>query len=321
MKEEKTYRQEAVVPDRGLPFKLFRFEGADGKYIREAHQHCSVEIFAVREGKADAYLGDKKYVLSAGEFMIINSNEVHSIHTSGRNEAIVLQIPMEKQIMRLSGEKREEDEKLFALLEKMYRQQIRKEYGYELLMQSIFYQLKYLLITVYQVPDERKEHCTENRKMGHLGKITGYLQEHYAEEISLETLAATFGYCPTYLSKMFRRYGRINYKDYLRSIRFEHALRELEETDLTIGEIALKNGFPNSQAFPDCSGRNTVFCRQSTREDNKFRTKFLNQGFCTEFIYSFNISSSRTAAGSRAWGRAPVCRPAYRTSARIWTGD
>ena len=175
MKEEKTYRQEAVVPDRGLPFKLFRFEGADGKYIREAHQHCSVEIFAVREGKADVYLGDKKYVLSAGEFMIINSNEVHSIHTSGRNEAIVLQIPMEKQIMRLSGEKREEDEKLFALLEKMYRQQIRKEYGYELLMQSIFYQLKYLLITVYQVPDERKEHCTENRKMGHLGKITGYL--------------------------------------------------------------------------------------------------------------------------------------------------
>ena len=249
MKEEKIYRQEAVVPDRGLPFKLFRFEGADGKYIREAHQHCSVEIFAVREGKADAYLGDKRYVLSAGEFTIVNSNEVHSIHTSGRNEAIVLQIPMEEETKQFFHEKREEDGKLFSLIERMYKQQLRKEYGYELLMQSIFYQLKYLLITVYQMPDERKEHCSENRKMGRLGKITGYLREHYAEEISLETLAATFGYYPTYLSKMFRRYGRINYKDYLRSIRFEHALRELEETDLTIGEIALKNGFPNSQAF------------------------------------------------------------------------
>lgn len=51
MKEEKIYRQEAVVPDRGLPFKLFRFEGADGKYICEAHQHSCVEIFALREGK------------------------------------------------------------------------------------------------------------------------------------------------------------------------------------------------------------------------------------------------------------------------------
>ena len=116
MKEEKIYRQEAVVPDRGLPFKLFRFEGADGKYICEAHQHSCVEIFALREGKVDFYLGDKKYVLPAGKFIIVNSNEVHSIHTSGRNEAIVLQIPMEKQIMRFSGEKKEEDGKLFALL-------------------------------------------------------------------------------------------------------------------------------------------------------------------------------------------------------------
>ncbi len=249
MKEEKIYRQEAVVPDQGLPFKLFRFEGADGKYIREAHQHCSVEIFAVREGKADFYLNNKKYVLSAGEFMIVNSNELHSIHTSGRNETIVLQIPMEEQTMHFSNEKREEDGKLFALLEKMYRQQLRKEYGYELLMQSLFYQLKYLLVTVYRIPDEITKYSIQNDQMGRLGRITGYLREHYAEEISLETLAATFGYCPTYLSKMFRQYGRINYKDYLRSIRFGHAVRELEETDLAIGEIALKNGFPNSQAF------------------------------------------------------------------------
>lgn len=92
----------------------------------------------------------------------MNSNEVHSIHTSGRNEAIVLQIPMEKQIMRFSGEKKEEDGKLFALLEKMYRQQIRKEYGYELLMQSIFYQLKYLLVTAYRIPEEKKDYYPGN---------------------------------------------------------------------------------------------------------------------------------------------------------------
>lgn len=249
MKEEKTYRQEAVVPDRGLPFKFFCFEGGEGKYIREEHQHRCVEIFAVREGKADFYLGNEKNVLTAGEFVIVNSNEVHSIHVSGRNEAVVLQIPMEGQTLRLSCEKREEDGKLFALLERMYRQQRRKEYGYELLMQSIFYRLKYLLVTVYRIPEEREWQRTGNEQTGRLDRITGYLREHYAEEISLETLATTFGYCPTYLSKMFRQYGRINYKDYLRSIRFEHALRELEETDHTISEIALKNGFPNSQAF------------------------------------------------------------------------
>ena len=43
--------------------------------------------------------------------------------------------------------------------------------------------------------------------------------------------------------------------------------------------------------------------------------------FCMARNSQVNISSSRTAAGSRAWGRAPVFQPAYRTSARIWTGD
>ena len=29
------YQHEVIVPDRGLPFKLFLFEGGGGKYIRE----------------------------------------------------------------------------------------------------------------------------------------------------------------------------------------------------------------------------------------------------------------------------------------------
>ena len=80
----------------------------------------------------------------------------------------------------------------------MYRQQIRKEYGYELLMQSIFYQLKYLLVTAYRIPEEKKDYYPGNTQSGHLERITGYLREHYAEEISLETLAATFGYYEDY---------------------------------------------------------------------------------------------------------------------------
>ena len=32
---ETGYQHEVVVPDKGLPFKLFLFEGSNGKYIRE----------------------------------------------------------------------------------------------------------------------------------------------------------------------------------------------------------------------------------------------------------------------------------------------
>lgn len=44
------YNHELIVPDEGLPFKMFIFEGKDGNYKREMHWHRSVEIFAVCEG-------------------------------------------------------------------------------------------------------------------------------------------------------------------------------------------------------------------------------------------------------------------------------
>lgn len=38
------YNHELIVPDEGLPFKMFIFEGKDGNYKREMHWHRSVEI-------------------------------------------------------------------------------------------------------------------------------------------------------------------------------------------------------------------------------------------------------------------------------------
>ena len=75
------------------------------------------------------------------------------------------------------------------------------------------------------------------------------MKKNYNKELSLETLARTFGYSPTYLSRMFRKYAKTNYKAYLDGIRLEHGMEQLERTDLSIGEIAVRCGFPNSKSF------------------------------------------------------------------------
>lgn len=94
MKNEASCQHEVIVPNRGLPFKLFLFEGKDGKYIRDKHWHRSVEIFAVKNGSLNFFLNEKKYHLQAGDFVLVNSNEVHSIYAPDPNETIVLQIPL-----------------------------------------------------------------------------------------------------------------------------------------------------------------------------------------------------------------------------------
>ena len=90
------FQHELVIPDEGLPFKFFLFEGSQGNYVREKHWHTSVEIFAVMEGSLTFYLNDEKHPLKAGELMIINSNEVHSINSPEENHTAVLQIPLKR---------------------------------------------------------------------------------------------------------------------------------------------------------------------------------------------------------------------------------
>ncbi len=73
------FQHELIIPNEGLPFKLFLFEGRNGNYVREKHWHTSIEIFTVMEGSLSFYIDEVEYPLKAGEFLIINSNEVHSI--------------------------------------------------------------------------------------------------------------------------------------------------------------------------------------------------------------------------------------------------
>ena len=78
------FQHELIIPNEGFPFKLFLFEGRNGNYVREKHWHTSIEIFAVMDGSLYFYIDEKEYPLKAGEFLIINSNEVHSIQAPVR---------------------------------------------------------------------------------------------------------------------------------------------------------------------------------------------------------------------------------------------
>ena len=90
---------------------------------------------------------------------------------------------------------------MFSLLETMFVAYGEKQTGYELKMLSCFYQLEYLLVTRYRKLEVGEEILKNNKQLKRLGRITGYLKEHYTEDVSLEKLAGIFGYSPAYLSR------------------------------------------------------------------------------------------------------------------------
>ena len=251
------FSHEIVLPNEGLPFKVFIFEGGEGNYFRNKHWHRSVELFAVYEGEIIFYMNDQAYPLQTGEFMLVNSNEIHSIDAQKPNRTIVLQIPLKtfehyytgEQYIRFSHAARTQDKEVMQLIGDIYSCYEAKRCGYEMKVKSLYYMLLYLLVTEYREENVTLDMVKWNKNLNRLSLITDYIKENYDSDLSLNTLAEIFSYSPTYLSRMFQKYAGINYRSYLQSIRLERARRELSNSDHTISEAALNNGFPNSRAL------------------------------------------------------------------------
>lgn len=251
------YSHELIVPNADLLFKMFIFEGKEGKYVREKHWHRSIEVFAVFAGSLRFYLNDEEHPLQQGQFMIVNSNEIHSINAPVPNHTVVIQIPLKcfenyytgEQYIRFTHQFREQDQQILELIQEMYRAYQDKLQGYELQVQSLFYKMLYFMVTSYRELNVDSDMLKRNKKLNRLSTITSYIKDNYMTDLSLENLAKIFGYSPTYLSRMFQKYANINYKTYLQSVRVEHGFQELTTTDHTVSEVAMNNGFPNSKAF------------------------------------------------------------------------
>ncbi len=88
---------------------------------------------------------------------------------------------------------------------------------------------------------EKKKDITE--------RIIQYLNQHFAEEISLSGLAEEFFLAPTYLAKRFKENTGKTVIQYLEELRLKNARELLQSSDLSISEIALKTGYSDSNYF------------------------------------------------------------------------
>ena len=260
------FQHELIIPNEGLPFKIFLFEGGQGHYEREKHWHTSIEIFAVLKGRLTFFLNDEEYPLEAGELIIINSNEIHSIYAPEKNETVVLQIPLKQfekyftaqrfirftsaaRLAKDKNTKAPDNRKLAFFIEELHKVYKAREEGWEYRTMALYYNVLYLMVKDYRETKAEQAEIQDSRRLDALSKITTYMREHYTEDLKLSDMAALFGYSDAYLSRMFKKYAKINFKAYLQEIRMSYAYRELSNTEKTISQIALDNGFANSRAF------------------------------------------------------------------------
>ena len=184
------FSHELIMPNQGLPFKVFLFEGGEGNYFRDKHWHRSIELFAVYEGALKFYLNEEIFPLGTGKFMLVNSNEIHSVDSPEPNRTIVLQIPLKtfedyytgEQFIRFTHDPLPRDGQVMKLIGDIFEACEERACGYEMKAKGLYYMLLYLLVTEYRETDVTPDMVKWHKKLNRLSLIADYIKENYASE-------------------------------------------------------------------------------------------------------------------------------------------
>lgn len=83
----------------------------------------------------------------------------------------------------------------------------------------------------------------------HLARITSYIEEQYAEKITLSMLARQFSLSESYIARLFRIGLSLKPSEYVNKVRMSAAKTLLMQTDMSIGEIAQRVGYSDVYYF------------------------------------------------------------------------
>lgn len=216
-----------------------------------AHLHKEAEIIFCTGGQVHVRCGLQQTVLGEREFMIAMPNTIHSYSTPENCEYVVCifdpsHFPQFKsQLGKLPatpflwGEAANKIGEYLSELQEEFARERNKE-----LMNA--YLSVVLALTFKKMSFQEK---TSSASDDVLPDILLYLEEHYLEEFTLDSVAAAFGLNASYLSRMFSKRIHCTLTRYLHELRINYARHLLQTTDRPVTEIAYECGFSTQRTF------------------------------------------------------------------------
>ncbi|MBO7292375.1 MAG: helix-turn-helix domain-containing protein [Clostridia bacterium] len=82
-----------------------------------------------------------------------------------------------------------------------------------------------------------------------VGEVVSYIESHFSEELTLDTLAARSHYSRRHMTRLFLRDVGMPPMEYLDAVRIDEACRLLVSSDLPISAVGERCGFPDNNLF------------------------------------------------------------------------
>lgn len=107
-----------------------------------------------------------------------------------------------------------------------------------------------LLATICGLDSETEIAADQSRRSREtIERLMRFIDQHYAEKLSLDDVARYTHYNRTYVSTLFKNTMGINFHDYLTKVRLTNAIFQLAVTDKNMTQIAVDCGFSDLKTF------------------------------------------------------------------------
>ena len=235
------------------------------------HFHDEYEIFYIPEGQREFFFNNRTFLAGKGDLILIDSDMIHMTRSPEQNdpgyERIILYITSRKMAqmdakfpgLNFTAFLRENpgiyhltEAQRAAFLE-MYRCFRREETqrlpGYSQAIEAGT--VLFLLQLVRELPagESTLPLHAEDRKYKCVYQIADYLTQHYAEQHSLDELAAHFYLSKFYMCRLFRKLVGYSVSEYQTILRIQKAREYLEKTKWNVSVIAERVGYNSLTHF------------------------------------------------------------------------
>ena len=230
------------------------------------HWHSDVEFVYIKKGSAIYHLNDCIIKMKEGEGIFVNARQIHMI-SAGDDDCLLDCVIFHPMLLCAS-----------KLIHEKYVHPVisNPSAPYVILHESVPWEREVLtgLNCLYELSE--KEDCElemmkrlndiwqllydniqknvseENKYDGGLEiikRMIGHIQDHYKETITLDLLCRAGGVGRTACTMLFRKYVNVTPIDYVRRYRIAKSIELLQNTDMTVTQIAYETGFSGSSFF------------------------------------------------------------------------
>lgn len=265
MKSKKPFL-EVVQPNDGLSLRVYHNIHTRTCSMKSWHFHPEIELVCVPHGSGILHIGNKEYAYTDGVVILLNSDIPHKSFDLGfeseHYEEYVLQITPEQLDILLT--QFPEFEKVNQLIKTAKEGVVLPLASDEAIFRNKFeslplsHSLKQWL-TFIEVLDElsRANYQVLGVASGSINlqqaerieKVFEYISNHYAENISSQTVADLLHLTDSSFCRFFQKHTQKTFKEVLNEYRIIQACKLLSFSDKSIELIAYESGYSNQSFF------------------------------------------------------------------------